>query len=66
MRTGTLCFKSGYLLSTIHFLAVESLAFVDNNPGLFIRVARKQIVITDSSGLKAATNGTYHQPESIR
>jgi hypothetical protein len=56
-------------LPVIHnsfFGSVESLAFVDNNPGLFIRVARKQIVITDSSGLKAATNGTYHQPESIR
>jgi CRP-like cAMP-binding protein len=28
-----------------------------------IRMARKQIVITDRAGLKAAANGTYHQPE---
>ena len=28
-----------------------------------IRMARKQIVITDRDGLKAAANGTYHQPE---
>jgi hypothetical protein len=27
------------------------------------RMARKQIVITDRAGLKAAANGTYHQPE---
>ena len=26
-------------------------------------LARKQIVITDRDGLKAAANGTYHQPE---
>ena len=30
-----------------------------------IRMARKQIVITDRKGLKAAANGTYHQPESL-
>lgn len=29
-----------------------------------IRMARKQIVITDRKGLKAAANGTYHQRES--
>ena len=28
-----------------------------------IRLARKQIVITDRAGLKAAANGTYHEPE---
>jgi Crp-like helix-turn-helix domain len=28
-----------------------------------ISLARKQIVITDRDGLKAAANGTYHQPE---
>ena len=28
-----------------------------------ISLARKQIVITDRGGLKAAANGTYHQPE---
>ena len=32
------------------------------NRGL-ISLARKQIVITDRAGLKAAANGTYHQPE---
>ena len=30
-----------------------------------IRLGRKQIVITDRKGLKAAANGTYHQPESL-
>jgi CRP-like cAMP-binding protein len=30
-----------------------------------IRMARKQIVITDRAGLKAAANGTYHEPETI-
>jgi CRP-like cAMP-binding protein len=29
-----------------------------------ISLARKQIVITDRKGLKAAANGTYHEPES--
>ena len=28
-----------------------------------ISLARKQIRITDRDGLKAAANGTYHQPE---
>jgi CRP-like cAMP-binding protein len=28
-----------------------------------IRLARKQILITERAGLKAAANGTYHQPE---
>lgn len=28
-----------------------------------IRLARKQIIITDRAGLKTAANGTYHQPE---
>jgi CRP-like cAMP-binding protein len=28
-----------------------------------IRLARKQIVITDRKGLEAAVNGTYHKPE---
>lgn len=28
-----------------------------------IALSRKQIVITDRKGLKAAANGTYHQPE---
>ena len=28
-----------------------------------IRLARKQIVITDRKGLEAAANGTYHNPE---
>ena len=28
-----------------------------------IRLARKQIVITDRKGLEAAANGTYHTPE---
>jgi len=28
-----------------------------------IRLARKQIVITDRKGLEAAANGTYHKPE---
>ena len=28
-----------------------------------ITLSRKQIVITDRKGLKAAANGTYHQPE---
>jgi CRP-like cAMP-binding protein len=28
-----------------------------------IRMARKQIFITDRAGLKAAANGTYHQPD---
>ena len=28
-----------------------------------ISLARKQIVITDRKGLKAAANGTYHEPE---
>ena len=28
-----------------------------------IRLARMQIAITDHYGLKAAANGTYHQPE---
>jgi CRP-like cAMP-binding protein len=31
-----------------------------------ISLARKQIVITDRKGLKAAANGTYHEPESMR
>ena len=31
-----------------------------------IRMARKQIVITDRAGLKAAANGTYHQPETMK
>jgi CRP-like cAMP-binding protein len=30
-----------------------------------ISLARKQIVITDRKGLKAAANGTYHEPERI-
>jgi CRP-like cAMP-binding protein len=34
------------------------------NRGL-ISLARKQIVITDRDGLKAAANGTYHQPERL-
>ena len=29
-----------------------------------INLSRKKIVITDRNGLKAAANGTYHQPES--
>ena len=28
-----------------------------------IRLARKQIVITDRKGLEAAANGSYHKPE---
>ena len=28
-----------------------------------INLARKQIIVTDRDGLKAAANGTYHQPE---
>jgi hypothetical protein len=28
-----------------------------------IRLSRKQFVITDRKGLKAAANGTYHQSE---
>ena len=28
-----------------------------------VRMARKQILITDRAGLKAAANGTYYQPE---
>jgi hypothetical protein len=28
-----------------------------------IALARKQIVITDRKGLKAAANGAYHHPE---
>ena len=35
------------------------------NRGL-INLARKQIVITDRDGLKAAANGTYHRPEALR
>jgi CRP-like cAMP-binding protein len=31
-----------------------------------ISMARKQIVVTDRDGLKAAANGTYHQPETIK
>jgi len=31
-----------------------------------ISLSRKKIVITDRNGLKAAANGTYHQPESMR
>ena len=31
-----------------------------------IRLARKQIIITDRRGLKAAANGTYHEPEKKR
>jgi CRP-like cAMP-binding protein len=31
-----------------------------------ISLSRKQIVITDRKGLKAAANGTYHEPESMR
>ena len=34
------------------------------NRGL-INLARKQIVITDRSGLQAAANGTYHSPEKM-
>jgi CRP-like cAMP-binding protein len=34
------------------------------NRGL-INLARKQIVITDRSGLQAAANGTYHRPEKV-
>ena len=34
------------------------------NRGL-INLARKQIVITDRDGLKAAANGTYNQPERL-
>jgi CRP-like cAMP-binding protein len=30
-----------------------------------ISLARKRIVITERAGLKAAANGTYHQPESL-
>ena len=30
-----------------------------------ISLARKQIVITDRKGLKAAANGTYHEPERM-
>ena len=30
-----------------------------------INLARKQILITDRAGLKAAANGTYHQPERL-
>ena len=31
-----------------------------------IGLSRKQIVITDREGLKAAANGTYHEPEKKR
>ena len=31
-----------------------------------INLARKQIIVTDRDGLKAAANGTYHQPERSR
>jgi len=31
-----------------------------------ISLSRKQIVITDRKGLKAAANGTYHEPETGR
>ena len=31
-----------------------------------IDLARKQIVVTDRDGLRAAANGTYHQPEALR
>jgi len=31
-----------------------------------ISLARKQIVIIDRNGLKAAANGTYHEPEKLR
>jgi hypothetical protein len=34
------------------------------NRGL-MGLARKQIVITDRSGLQAAANGTYHQSEKL-
>ena len=34
------------------------------NRGL-INLARKKIVVTDRAGLKAAANGTYHQPETL-
>ena len=30
-----------------------------------ISLARRRIVITDRNGLKAAANGTYHQPERL-
>ena len=30
-----------------------------------INLARKQIIVTDREGLKAAANGTYHQPEKL-
>jgi CRP-like cAMP-binding protein len=30
-----------------------------------IRLSRKQIVITDRNGLRAAANGTYHHPEKF-
>ena len=29
----------------------------------FILLSRKPIIVTDRQGLKAAANGTYHQPE---
>ena len=32
----------------------------------FILLSRKPIVVTDRQGLKAAANGTYHQPEVSR
>ena len=31
-----------------------------------ISLSRKQIVITERNGLKAAANGTYRQPEKVR
>ena len=31
-----------------------------------ISLSRKQIVITERKGLKAAANGTYHEPEKVR
>jgi CRP-like cAMP-binding protein len=30
-----------------------------------VRLSRKQITITDRKGLKAAANGTYHEPERL-
>ena len=30
-----------------------------------ISLARRRIVITDRNGLKAAANGTYHQPKRL-
>jgi CRP-like cAMP-binding protein len=40
---------------TLHYLEQRAL----------IRMARKQIVITDRKGLEAIANGSYHMPESM-